>query len=163
MTPTFQSEVQFRRWSDSSTQGVQVTFALPDSDALGPLKGLEGKRFMAVLVQIGDDEQPVPPQPKKDRRGPLCREACDYCAMADFQEWVCSLIEQGRFRPPEGLVNDSEAAKWFIFAACDIGSRKHLDEIPAAADRFISNIRLPFMRWQREQRQRSPASIGGEE
>lgn len=147
--PTFQGEVQFRRWSDSSTQGVQVTFALPDSDSLEPLKHKAGKRFMAVLVEIGDDEQPVQPPPA--RNGPLCREAIDYCKSAEFQEWVCVQIERGVFDLPSDM-DDEAGAKQFILWKCDVGSRKHLDEIPSAADRFVSGVRLPFMRWQREQR-----------
>jgi hypothetical protein len=154
IAPTFQGEVQFRRWSDSSTQGVQVTFALPDSADLEPLKAKAGKRFMAVLVEIGDDEQPVMGNPistRKDQRGPLCKEACDYCAMHEFQSWMCDEIERGRFVPPEG-VDDEEAAKRYILTRCDVTSRRHLDEIPSAGDRFVTYIRIPFMRWQRERR-----------
>lgn len=136
MTPTFQGEIQFRRWSDSSTQGVQVTFALPDSDALEPLKGLEGKRFMAVLVQIGDDEQAV--QPPQTKPGPLCVEACSYCVDPAFLEW-------------RGGIDSTEAKAW-ILGVCDVSSRKDLDRHAPAADRFITNVRRPFMRWQRERR-----------
>lgn len=139
MNPTFQGEVQFRRWSDSSTQGVQVTFALPDSDALDPLKGMEGKRFMAVLVQIGDDEQPVQ-APRKDTRGPLCKEACDYVESADFKKWVESC--GGEFGPLT-----------FILRTCDIESRKELDENPIKGTAFKQLIRIPFFVWQRDQRE----------
>jgi hypothetical protein len=126
--PTFSGEVQFRRWSDSSTQGVQVTFALPDSDSLEPLKGLEGKRFMAVLVQIGDDERPVEPV----KRGPLCIEACEYCKDKDFQRWAHERAD--------------------LNGAPSVDSRKQLDASPVAAEKFRALVRAPFMRWQREQR-----------
>lgn len=146
-TPTFTGEVQFRRWSDSSTQGVQVTFALHDSEALEPLKHKAGKRFMAVLVEIGDDEQPVEPmpaKPRKDTRGPLCREACDLCDLPEFQRWV-------------GLITNDYAAgavqaRLWILRVCDVDSRKDLDTDRKAGQVFISNIRMGFMRWQREQR-----------
>lgn len=141
--PTFSGEVQFRRWSDSSTQGVQVTFALPDSDSLEPLKGLEGKRFMAVLVQIGDDEQPV--APKRDQRGPLCREACEYCGNADFQRWAKERADLTS-EPNANLARD------VILGFCGIESRKDLDASPVAAEKFRALIRAPFMRWQRERR-----------
>jgi hypothetical protein len=142
MTPTFQGEVQFRRWSDSSTQGVQVTFALPESEALEPLKGKEGKRFMAVLVEIGDDEQPVQPPVK---RGPLCIEACEYCKDRDFQMWA---------RERADLVGEpnEHLAKDVILGFCGVESRKDLDKSPVAAEKFRALIRGPFMRWQREQR-----------
>jgi hypothetical protein len=141
--PTWQGEVQLRRWSESSTQGVQVTFALPDSGDLDPFKAKSGKRFMAVLVEIGDDEQPVQPR-RKDQRGPLCREACDLCAMPDFQAWVA---EAGGNR-----VATEDCAKQYILNVCDVASRKDLDRHAPAADRFVSNIRIPFIRWRRQRR-----------
>jgi hypothetical protein len=137
LTPTFQGEVQMRRWSDSSTQGVQVTFALPDAEDLEPLKGKEGKRFMAVLVQIGDDEQPVQ-QPRKDARGPLCREACDLCAMPEFALWVN--------KSTGCYVGTPELAKAWICSTCAVESRKDLDTVATAREKFIAQIRAPFMR-----------------
>jgi hypothetical protein len=148
VNPTFQGEVQFRRWSDSSTQGVQVTFALPDSDALEPLKGMEGKRFMAVLVQIGDDEQPVmgnPISPRKDTRGPLCKEACDLCKLPEFQQWALERADLN------GTANEN-LARDVILGFCAVESRKDLDTVATAAEKFRALIRGPFMRWQREQR-----------
>jgi hypothetical protein len=141
MTPTFQGEVQFRRWSDSSTQGVQVTFALPDSGELEPLKGKEGKRFMAVLVEIGDEEQPVQPQPRKDQRGPLCREACDYCENPLFWKWATTMS-------PVAVRNEGDAIG-FVYAECGIDSRNDLDKNERAANKFAQAIRVPFIRWAR--------------
>lgn len=150
MTPTFQGEVQFRRWSDSSTQGVQVTFALPDSDELEPLKGLEGKRFMAVLVRIGDDEQPLAPgsEPvqvrRKDTRGPLCREACEYSELPQFWRWIEAVS-------PHRNVDEKRAAQ-YIREICDVKSRKELDTDQEAGRYFVNGIRAPFIHWQRERR-----------
>lgn len=143
LTPTFQGEVQMRRWSDSSTQGVQITFALPDASDLEPLKAKAGKRFMAVLVEIGDDEQPVQP-PRKDTRGPLCREACDLCAMPEFQEW--------------GHMAGESSAKAEILERCRIASRKELDADPSAAHTFICEFRIPFMRHMASKKQPREAS-----
>lgn len=144
--PTFQGEVQFRRWSDSSTQGVQVTFALPDADALEPLKAKAGKRFMAVLVEIGDDEAPVEPVRASFKPGPLCREAIDLCKLKEFQGWVELM---GPFEKSE------QGAKDFILTQCQVESRKEIDGFPDAATAFVEIIRIPFMKWQRERR--SPA------
>jgi hypothetical protein len=141
LTPVFQGEVQFRRWSDSSTQGVQVTFALPDSEALEPLKHKAGKRFMAVLVEIGDDEQPVQQPPKK--RGPLCIEATDLCKLPDFQQWAT--LETGN----EPSASDAAEHQRFI---CTVESRKEFDTDADAGERFIRLVRIPFMKWQRAQR-----------
>jgi hypothetical protein len=153
LTPAFEGEVQFRRWSDSSTQGVQVTFALPDSEALEPLKHKAGKRFMAVLVEIGDDEQPVQQPPKKDQRGPLCREACDYCKLPEFQEWASG--DGGYDRTEDG-------AKDFILDMCGLEkSRTELDGKPEAAAWFVQQVRVPFMKWQRERRHLSATASAG--
>ena len=146
VTPTFQGEVQFRRYSDTSTQGQQVVFAVADREALEPFFGMEGKRFMAVLVQIGDDEQPVEPAPRKDTRGPLCREACDLCAMPEFQRFA--------FRNFAHATDErEECAKAAILGVCEIKSRKELDEDRAAADLFISRFRVPFMRHMASRKQ----------
>jgi hypothetical protein len=139
--PLWQGEVQFRRYSDTSTQGQQIVFAVEDREALEPFIGKEGKRFMAVLVEIGDDEQPVQ-QPRKDVRGPLCREACDYCAMPEFWAWLAS--ERGEHRQSE------EQAKRWLLRLCDIDSRKELDTDRQAGEDFVKLVRVPFMRWQRE-------------
>lgn len=140
ITPTFQGEVQFRRWSDSSTQGVQVTFALHDTEALEPLKAKAGKRFMAVLVEIGDDEQPV--QPRQDSRGPLCREACELCKNPEFQSWAHQ-------RAVIGGEPSEQSAKEVILELCGVDSRKELDAA-FVAEVFIARIRMPFMKWMRE-------------
>lgn len=98
---------------------------------------------MAVLVEIGDDEQPVSPAPRKDTRGPLCREACDYCKSRDFRQWIAaddsdSVTETG--------------AREFILNVCGVLSRKELDEQLTAGGRFVREIRVPFLRWLRENR-----------
>jgi len=142
--PSFNGEVQFRRYSDTSTQGQQIVFSVPDREALEPFIGKEGKRYMAVLVEIGDDEQPVA-APRKDTRGPLCREACDYCEMPAFQEWAAM--------GPSGYAASEAGAKEFICAASGVTTRKDLDVHARAADAFIELVRVPFMRWQRERKQ----------
>jgi hypothetical protein len=146
LTPTFQGEVQMRRWSDSSTQGVQVTFALPDASDLEPLKAKAGKRFMAVLVEIGDDEQPIQ-APRKDTRGPLCREAQELCKSPEFQKWSARMMtpDDGvQWEPSESL------ARRYVLEACEVGSRSDFDADAGAADRFIRTIRLPFMKRRKQ-------------
>ena len=141
--PTFSGEVQFRRYSDTSTQGVQVTLALHGREALEPLIGKAGKRFMAVLVEIGDDEAPVQPQPRKDTRGPLCKEACDLCAMPEFQKWAHKTADY------RGEASEA-SAKDAILSWCAIDSRKELDTNLHAGGEFVARIRGPFMRYMRE-------------
>ena len=133
MTQTsFQGEVQFRRYSDTSSQGQQVVFAVADREALEAFIGKEGRRFMAVLVEIGDDEQPV--QQPKEKIGPICREAIDLCSNPEFQLWVNPIH-------PSSL-----DAKARILAFCGVTSRRELDESTGARVAFIKRIRVPFMK-----------------
>jgi hypothetical protein len=62
----FQGELMLSGWSDSHTGGSKVTFWLPDDADLDIFRMMTvkkgktaGQRFMAVLVELGDDEKPV--------------------------------------------------------------------------------------------------------
>lgn len=148
VAPTFAGEVQFRRYSDTSTQGTQIVLALPDREALQSFIGLEGKRFMAVLVQIGDDERPVTGNPvsetkpgnsRNDREplGDLCWRAVQWCKEPEFWSWMCSM----------NLMCDSEeGASRFVKSVCGVGSRKDLDTDKEAARKFHQYIRGPYQR-----------------
>ena len=148
MTPTFSDEVQLAGWSESHTGGAKVTFWLQSSEALDAFRDLTarkgntaGHRFACVLVEIGEDEQPVQ-QPRKDTRGPLCKEACDLCENAVFQKWVATVGGNAKAT--------AQCAKEVILSVCGIESRKELDTNPAAAEKFIKVIRMGFMRHQRK-------------
>ncbi len=146
VAPTFAGEVQFRRYSDTSTQGTQIVLALPDREALQSFIGLEGKRFMAVLVQIGDDEQPVPNTPKtgdfkqREPLGDLCWRAVQWCKDPEFQAWAAEKC---------GCVRDAmteKVAKTFILMQCGVESRHELDTNPEAARKFHQFIRGPYQK-----------------
>ena len=148
-TPTFAGEVQLRRWSESNTQGVQVTFALAESADLDKFKGLDGKRFMAVLVQIGDDEQPVLNTPKtgnlpKEREplGDLCWRAVQWCKEPEFWAWLSMA-----YCAVDGGVYDEMGAKILVQIKCGIDSRKELDTNPEAARKFNQLIRAPYQKY----------------
>lgn len=148
-TPTFAGEVQLRRWSESNTQGVQVTFALAESADLDKFKGLDGKRFMAVLVQIGDDEQPVdvrnsdikPGKSRNDREplGDLCWRAVQWCKEPEFWDFL-------NLNFPGAQVVCEQGAKQHLELVCLITSRKELDVDPEAARRFNQLIRGPYQK-----------------
>lgn len=141
LTPTFHGEMLLRRWSESSTQGVQVTLALADSDDLGKFKGLEGKRFMAVLVQLGDDEQPVPPGPApRERLGDLAWRAVQWCKEPEFIAWINSTTHNGIM----WHVKSEDDARAFVCEICGVSSRKELDTDPTARSLFNASIRGPY-------------------
>ncbi len=153
MTPTFQGEVQFRRYSDTSTQGQQVVFAVQDREALESFVGMEGKRFMAVLVQIGDDEQPIPPNStelKKPREylGDLCYRAVQWCNDPEFQKWIAQRAGACADIP------SAELAASIIKGYCGVKSRKDIDADPVAKEKFQ---RLVIGPWQRDQMARRSA------
>lgn len=147
ITPVFQGEVQLRRWSESNTQGVQVTFALAESADLDKFKGLDGKRFMAVLVQIGDDEQPVKPveshQIKKDREplGDLCWRAVQWCKEPEFQAFLTDAA------PNMSAVECEKDAGARVKFLCNVHSRKEIDESADARGRFNALIRGPYQKY----------------
>lgn len=140
MTPLFQGEVQLRRWSESSSQGVQVTFALADSDDLEPLKMKSGKRFMAVLVEIGDDELPV--QPPKEPIGPLCKWLVMRCIEPDFWEWLTR-----RSGPGVMPVRDKATATRLVKSILGIHSRREIDGNADLERAFHEQIRQPYQKW----------------
>lgn len=143
VTPTFQGEFQFRRYSDTSTQGQQVVFAVADREALESFIGKEGKRFMAVLVQIGDDEQPVPPEPK-ERLGPYCYQAVKWCADPEFQRFMLTHLPRPRTSPP----SDAKWAEIAVKQICGVDSRKEIDGNEHTKRMWRERIAGPYRKWR---------------
>lgn len=145
MIPTFSGEIQLAGWSESHTGGCKVTFWLQSTEDLEPFRALTvrkgntaGHRFMAALVEIGDDEQPVQPTVKesltheKPKGGPLSIEAASMCRHPEF-------LSMGKFS------SEKEAAK----SMCEflgINSRAEIDHDAVVRDDFIEYYRVPFMK-----------------
>lgn len=139
MKPTFQGEVQLAGWSETHTGGCKVTFWLADTSDLDVFRTLTvrkgntaGHRLACVLVEIGDDEQPVDPVEMKG--GPLAKLAGTWCRDNYFREWVKSVSWDG----------DPDA---FIKETCCIDSKRELDNSIAAAEVFHAEIRKPYAAW----------------
>ncbi len=164
-TPTFAGEVQLRRWSESSTQGVQVTFALAESSELDKFKGLDGKRFMAVLVQIGDDEQPVTGNPatantgkshiQREPLGDLCWRAVQWCKDPVFYSFIAPVYDRalggqglgtGDIYVGRDVATREDFCRHAILVLCEIQTRKELDTNPEAARKFNELIRAPYQK-----------------
>lgn len=157
--PTFAGEVQLRRWSESSTQGVQITFALADAADLERFRGMEGKRFMAALVQVGDDEQPVPPETgnsvsakPREPLGDLCWRAVQWCRDPEFAVFIHGVFYKlwPTGLPGTPVVKEGDSAepfcKFAVQQICGIESRKELDTNPEARRLFNEHIRGPFQK-----------------
>jgi hypothetical protein len=140
MTPTFQGEVQLAGWSETHTGGCKVTFWLPDAGDLDAFRALTvrkgntaGHRLACVLVEIGDDEQPVTPEPVEMKGGPLAKLAGMWCNDRYFIEWVKS---QSALDPDA-----------FIKVLCLIDRKRELDHNGSAANLFHEHIRKPYAAW----------------
>ena len=136
MTPAFQGEVQFRRYSDTSTQGAQIVLSLADRDELSTFIGKEGKRFMAVFVEIGDDERPVEP-----KVGPLAYWLVLRCNEQEFWRWLECEVNDGN------QIKSSDEAARVVKLYMDVKSRKDIDGNPEKERQFHELIRGPYSRW----------------
>lgn len=132
---SYHGEVRFVRSSFTSKTGPTITLALHDIDELNRVQGMEGKRYMLALVEIGDDEQPV----QKPKGGALAKLAGMWCELPAFHAWA-SMISGKR-------VTNSEEAAEFVRLTCLIQSRSELDNDELAEARFQGHIRGPFMKY----------------
>lgn len=143
----YKDEFLLLRWSDNSRDGMTVTFQIPGEYAEHPFKfsatgKKTGKRYAAVLVEIGDDEKPVIQE--KSKPGPLCLEAIGLCKREDFQQFasIRRYAKGWTYTPTE------DGAKVFLADMCGISSRKELDHNATAASRF-GQVKSVFLEWQR--------------
>jgi hypothetical protein len=144
MTPTFSGEMQLAGWSENHTGGCKVTFWLQSPEDLAAFRALTvrkgnvaGHRFMAALVEIGDDEQPV--QQPKPQLGQYCSMAVSWCARPDFWEFLQSQYAR-EVSTPYGAAS---AVKQLTCVA----SRKEFDENEKAKAAFVKYIKAPYQKW----------------
>lgn len=150
--PTFTGEMQLAGWSETHNGGCKVTFWLPDAADLDAFRALTvrkgntaGHRFMAALVEVGDDEQPVQQPTTKDTApagGALAKLAGMWCSDPDFWRFLSDRT------PSITPVIGPETAAQVIRDVCQIESRAELDHKPGSAEMFHAEIRIPFMRWK---------------
>ncbi len=146
MTPTFAGEIQLAGWSESHTSGCKVTFWLSSPDELEAFRALTvrkgntaGHRFMAALVEIGDDEKPVEPEPKAPRAqmGDACYWTVMRCQESQFWDFLTDRFEGATVR------SSVEAAE-VVKHVCSVNSRKDLDTNQAALMLWNNEIRKPY-------------------
>jgi hypothetical protein len=140
----FQGEVQLLNWSETHSGGAKVVLQLADADDLEKFKAMTvrkgkiaGQRLAVVMVEIGDDEQPIAQAETKQRAGELCIVACNFCKDPAFIRWVGAIHPNG--------------ARAFILDRCVVSSRKDLDTDRMAATRFHTLVREPFLAWRAKQ------------
>lgn len=134
----FQGELMLLGWAESSTRGRTVTFLLDEEGEAHPFKDFTirsgkraGQRFMAVLVQVDEGEQPV------EQRRALSQQAAAYCKNPEFWSWATA-------RRLESPVTDEDSARTFLLELLNIDSRSKLDKDETAALRFREWVVVPF-------------------
>jgi len=147
----FQGEVQLLNWSDTNNGGAKIVLQLADAEDLEKFKAMTvrkgkqaGQRLAVVMVEIGDDEQPIEQPEPKQKPGMLCVMACTFCADPMFQDWLNTFGDGPR-------VDTETDAKVIICEMCGIDSRKELDTDKFAATRFHTLVREPFLAWRAAQ------------
>ena len=149
--PTFSGEVQFAGYADGSRGGPRVTLRLADRADLEKFVGMESKRFMAVLVEIGDEEQAVEPAAKpqaaqparRERMPPLCEWAVLACGSEPFQRWAAGHPDAPKYRKEK----PAETAKAAVLFFAGIESRRELDTDARAAQALHALVRKPYAAW----------------
>ena len=152
MTPTFAGEIQLAGWSESHTSGCKVTFWLSSPDELEAFRALTvrkgntaGHRFMAALVEIGDDERPVEPElinrkSPRAQMGDACYRTVMWCQEPTFWDFLNS---HPPFFSNVAVTNKEEAAETVRFICC-VDSRKELDTNNEANKAWHRLIRQPY-------------------
>lgn len=157
----FEGELILAGWTESHHSGAKVSFWLPDAQALDAFRHLTtrkgntaGQRFMAVLVEIGDDEQPVSDAAAPSgiaalglpRGAGLSRSAGIISKSPDFQRFVAEV--QG-FQPDDPAQREEQAAG-HMRQFCRVSSRRELDTSPTAAQLF-QRLMTGYRDWCRAQ------------
>lgn len=139
--PAFQGGMMLAGWTNNHNTGPKVSFWLETDEDLEAFKHLTarkgrtaGQRFYAVLVQIGDNEEPIEPgtdtAPKQSHA--LSRSAALMCSNSDFHEYMGTL---GGWLPEAADAREEMAAN-YVRNYCRIDSRAELDTSPTAQQLF---------------------------
>lgn len=136
----YAGEVQLLRWSESSTTGRTVLFQIPEETVEHPFKRFNvrdksaktpGKRFMAVLVEIGDDEKPVAQVMPKDKIAALggSKPYGKQASVLYRTGWMLN----PRIMAAAGRRDDLDA--WLAARPCTICGRIHEEDMTLLAPR----------------------------
>lgn len=133
----FEGEVMLLQWAESSTRGRTVTFLLNEDNETHPFRDFSiksgkraGQRFMAVLVEIDENEQPVKQEPKPSQLAYLL------CNDQQFWHWAGE-------RSFDTIGSEAAAKNWML-ELLGINSRSEIDSSPAVRDRFQRLVVQPF-------------------
>lgn len=142
----FQGELMLLQWAESSTRGRTVTFLVTEEQEQHPFRAFTiksgkraGQRFMAVLVELDENDQPL--QQTGDAKPlTLSQRAFIMCRDPAFQEWA---NERG-FE----TVNSEATARNWMLNLLEIDSRSEIDMNQTARACFQEIILDPFNEWR---------------
>lgn len=154
------TEVQLADYGETANGGPYIKFRLADASELDLFRGQDraaknkaGKRYILMLIEIGDDEAPIKNpssahQTTPPKGGPLSKRAAALCRDPDFQLFVDSSTSRDwKERLPKGMLQSPEqVCRQYILDACQIKSRAELDHSERAATLFQRSILGPFIR-----------------
>ena len=129
-------EISLADWQDNPNSGAWVKFRLPDESHLDVYRGRNragrtqkfGQRYFMMLIEINDDETPMPAETQQRRPMKLSQIAGAICHDEKFRAWA-----EEQYGDP---VPDEAAAANLIREVCGVESRSHLDSNDDAASVF---------------------------
>lgn len=158
-------EVYLGAWSDSvenstGTSDAWIKLYLSDSDMLDKIRPSDvrgkakqgGKRYQAVMVEVGDDEQPVKQESNGAKPSQMAYNFTDLQTDL-FSEWLKTdkhfWINAVHGNDPVLWKESSKKlkCKLVLLYACSIESRSELDTDPLAAESF-EEIRQQYDAWK---------------
>lgn len=113
----------------------------------GLLTAAMGTRYQVVIVEIGDDEQPI--EQKSESNHKLSQQAAMMCADHGFQNFLQStrsIIWTNCTQP----TSVPEIAAACVRRICKVQSRSEFDKTPEAANRWI-DLRGEYAAWKMAQ------------
>jgi hypothetical protein len=130
---------------DMADGSLRITIEFEPKDAKNAFElfGSRGTPVALAALKVGFQAVSDAPKEPPAKIGPLCREAVELCKLPEFQRWIAE---------DDAAENEADAKAW-ILKTCGVGSRKDLDTISGAGSAFIDGVRIPFMRFQRSQKQ----------
>lgn len=130
---------------------IEVEVSPVDAQAAFALFGKPGAPMAIAALKVGYAAKPDTEREKtgengnhREKPGPLCLEAIDYCKSPVFQRWC------GAYGASDVSARREDAAADWIRAVCRVKSRKDIDADFAAAERFKRDVRGAFNRRDRE-------------
>jgi hypothetical protein len=127
-------------WNESHSRGRTVTFLLTEEDDHHPFKDFTvhkraGQRFMAVFVQVGDDERPV--------EKTAAQMAYLLCKDESFRHF----LNDRSF----ASIQTEEDARAHILEGCGIKSRGELDTNSSARAAWEVRFHQPWLKYLQSQ------------